>query len=114
MIATERQHAADELAVILDSKLFKALCEPGRVDILKFLVVHGRADIAAIAEQVPQDRSVVSRHLHLLEEVGILRGEKIGRHRFYEVDGWRFMERIQEILDRVERIMPLCCPRKPA
>ncbi len=61
-----RQKAARELADIFDSKLFKALCEPVRVEIVKFLTAEGRCDVRTVAAHFPQDASVVSRHLALL------------------------------------------------
>ena len=38
---------------------------------LRQLILLGRADIGAIAARLPQDRSVVARHLHRLAAVQI-------------------------------------------
>ncbi len=70
------QNAMDELAKIFDSKLFKTLSEPVRMEILKFLMLNGRSDIGTIAENMPQDRSVISRHLNLMREAEILKRKK--------------------------------------
>jgi ArsR family transcriptional regulator, zinc-responsive transcriptional repressor len=105
-----RRKAARELAEILDSTLFRALCEPVRVEILKLLTVEGRADVGTIAARVPQDRSVVSRHLALLHHAGVLRREKVGRRVFFQIDGARIVDRMERLLERFRRIVPMCCP----
>ena len=109
---TTREKAARELTEILDSKLFKALCEPVRVEIVRFLTVEGRSDVSTIAEHFPQHASVVSRHLAVLHDAGVLRRHKDGRHVYFEVDGASMVGRMDKILGRFRRIVPLCCPRK--
>jgi hypothetical protein len=105
-----RERAARELREILDSDLFGALCEPVRVGLVEFLTVNGRSDVATIAAAFPQDRSVVSRHLAYLHVAGVLRREKVGRQVFFEVDGSAVVARLEQILARFRRIVPLCCP----
>ena len=104
-----RKKAARGLSEIMDSKLFKALCEPVRVEILKVLTAKGRCDVSAIAENFRQDGSVVSRHLAILHDAGIVRREKEGRHVFFELDGPAMVERMEKILARFRNIVALCC-----
>jgi DNA-binding transcriptional ArsR family regulator len=106
-----RKRAARQLREILHGRLFEALCEPARVALVEFLTVHGRSDIATIAEAFPQDRSVISRHLSSLHAAGVVRRDKVGRQVFFEVDGTAVVARLEEILARFRRIVPLCCPR---
>jgi DNA-binding transcriptional ArsR family regulator len=105
-----REKAARELSEILDSKLFKALCEPVRVEIVKLLTVEGRSDVSTIAAQFPQHASVVSRHLAVLHDAGVVRRHKEGRHVFFEMDGVSMVGRMDKILARFRKIVPLCCP----
>ena len=108
---THRQiQIAEELVEVLDSKFFKTLSEPVRVQILKFLMLNGRADIGSIAEHMPQDRSVISRHLNLMQEAGILISEKESRHVFYGVNGQRFLEKLTDITQKINKCMKECCP----
>jgi DNA-binding transcriptional ArsR family regulator len=110
-IRTHRQtKIAEELVDALDSKFFKTLSEPVRVQILKFLILNGRTDIGSIAENMPQDRSVISRHLNLMQEVGILISEKENRHVFYSVDGQPFLEKLVDITEKINKCMKECCP----
>lgn len=105
-----RQKAARELAEIFDSKLFKALCEPVRVEILKFLTLEGRSDVRTVAAHCPQDASVVSRHLAVLHQAGVLRRHKEGRHVLFELEGPGMVERMERIVDRFRTVVSLCCP----
>lgn len=105
-----RAKIAADLRAILDSALFGALCEPARVAILEFLTANGRSDVATIAEQFPQDRSVISRHLAALRAAGLVRREKQGRNVFFEVDGVAAVSELEAILARFRKLVPLCCP----
>jgi len=99
----------DELVKAFDSKFFKTLSEPVRVEILKFIMLNGRADIGTIAENMPQDRSVISRHLNLMQEVGILNCEKESRHIYYEINGPAFLDKLQNLTDLLRKCMAECC-----
>ncbi|MBW1897466.1 MAG: helix-turn-helix transcriptional regulator [Deltaproteobacteria bacterium] len=96
---------------VLDSKFFKSLSEPVRVQIIRYLLLNGRADIGTIAENLPQDRSVISRHLSLMQEVGILNCEKESRHMYYSINGAKFLERFASITDLVEKCIQECGPQ---
>ena len=105
-----RTQIAEELVEAFDSKFFKTLSEPVRVQILKFLMLNGRGDIQTIADNMPQDRSVISRHLNLMHEAGILNSQKENRHVFYDVNGKSFIEKLIHIADKIKDCMEKCCP----
>lgn len=107
---SSRETAARDCAAVLDSRFFKALCEPVRVDIVRLLLARGRTDLGTLAAELPQDASVISRHLGVLHGAGIARREKDGRHVFYEVDGPAVVRRLEEMLERFRETVPLCCP----
>ncbi len=96
----------------LDSKIFKALTDPTRTQILKFLMCHGRADISTIANHFPQDRSVISRHLHMMGEAGLLTVEKETRHRFYHINGEYILRMFETIVANLRACIHQCCPPK--
>ncbi len=113
-IYTQKQvEIANQLVDVMDSKFFKSIGEPVRVQIIKYLLLNGRADIGTIAQDLPQDRSVISRHLNLMQEVGILRSEKESRHMYYSLDATEFLNRFTTIADLVKECLeecgPLCC-----
>jgi DNA-binding transcriptional ArsR family regulator len=107
-----REKASHELGEIFDSQLFKALCEPVRIEIVKFLTAQGRCDVRTVAAHFPQDASVVSRHLAVLHQAGVVHREKQGRHVFFEVDGPEMVERMEKIVGRFRTILPRCCPKE--
>lgn len=109
-IRSARRHAARDCAAVLDSRFFKALCEPARIELVRLLIAEGRSDLGALAKRVPQDASVVSRHLALLHAAGVVRRTKQGRQVFFEVDGPAVVARLEEILGRLRRAAPYCCP----
>ena len=109
-----RRKAARKLDGILEAKVFRALCEPARIEILKLLTLWGRSDVATIAAEVPQHRSVISRHLSQLYEAGFLRREKVGRNVFFEMDGPAVVAQLEDVVDRFRKLVPHCCPgRRP-
>lgn len=107
-----RERAARELGAIVDSQLFRALCEPVRIEIVKLLTARGRSDVQTLAAQVPQDQSVVSRHLAVLHRAGVVRREKVGRQVFFELDGISIVTRMERMLEQFRSIIPFCCPEQ--
>ncbi|WP_141619442.1 helix-turn-helix transcriptional regulator [Myxococcus sp. AB036A] len=100
----------DELISLLDSAFLRALTEPARLELLKVLLRYGPADVGAIAAHLPQDRSVISRHLKVLNDVGVVRARSEGKHRIYEVDGQSFLAAFEGLLSRARELAPICCP----
>ncbi|MBL4638951.1 MAG: winged helix-turn-helix transcriptional regulator [Kordiimonadaceae bacterium] len=80
-----------------------------RVEILKLLMLKGESDISALAAELPQDRSVISRHLGNMVEAGILAGRKEGRHMFYSLQGDQFVGRFESILAAIKKCMAIDC-----
>lgn len=109
-ITAATRQTLDELVANFDSRFFKTLSEPVRMQILKFLMLNGRSDIGTIADHMPQDRSVVSRHLNLMQEAGILTSRKEARYVFYEIDGAAFVDKLETITAQIRACMQQCCP----
>lgn len=105
-----RTVAADCCTEAFGTDFLQALCEPSRAAILREMVLKGRADISTLAQGMPLDRSVISRHLRVLENVGVVKSEKEGRHTFYEIDGERLVGELEKLTDLVKMIRPVCCP----
>ena len=95
---------------MLDSPFLRALTEPARLDLLRVLLLHGPANIGTLAAQLPQDRSVISRHLKVLEQAGIVHAESQGRERVYALDGPGFVGKLERILGQARALAACCCP----
>lgn len=105
-----RAQAIEAAIESLDEAFFKALCEPSRVAVFKRVLLLGRADVGEIAKELPQERSVISRHLQVLHEAQIVKATKVGRQVFYEVNGRAIVERLEGLLQRTKGLVSLCCP----
>jgi DNA-binding transcriptional ArsR family regulator len=108
--AATREAAIDRAVAMLEDPLFKALQEPARVAVLRRLMLLGRADVNQIAEDLPQERSVVSRHLQHLLDAGLVRMERAGKHRIYEVDGPAILAKFEGLWRQMAAVAPWCCP----
>jgi DNA-binding transcriptional ArsR family regulator len=98
LMKVSRKEAARQCVSVFDTNFFKAFGEPSRIAVLQELILLGRSDIAGISARLPQDRSVITRHLQLLAEAGVVRAQKEGRHVFYQLDAPAVRRRLEEIL----------------
>lgn len=106
-----RERYAEQLVANFDSKFFKVLSEPVRVQILRFLILNGSSDIGSIAQALPQDRSVISRHLKFMHEAEILNCVKISRNVYYEVNAEAIRQKLDSISMNIAKCMAECCPK---
>lgn len=106
----KKESAIESLNEVLDSKFLTALSEPSRIDVLKQVIRLGKADISTLSEGLSIDRSVISRHLAILQEAGILLKEKQGKHVFYQLDPSEAIRKFRQILEQIEEIVAICCP----
>lgn len=107
-----REQAAAQSFDAFNATFIKALTEPARVALVRELLLHGRLDVGSLAEKMPQDRSVVARHLQVLERAGLLRASKEGRHTFYEIDGEAVLHQLEELTELFRKLAPVCCPKR--
>ncbi len=105
-----RERAAARMVELLDAPFLRALTEPARLAVLRVLLVRGPSDIGEIASTLPQHRSVISRHLRTLEEVGVVRGDRDGRRHVYTIDGAAFMAGLERVVRETRALAPICCP----
>lgn len=94
------------LDTALDPELFRALGDPTRVLLLACLAKCGRAcSVSEVAECCSVDLSVVSRHLSLLADAGILESSKQGRAVLYRVRYAEVCRLLRALADAFES----CC-----
>lgn len=91
----------------LKPDFFKALCDPTRIGLLIQLATSGEAQtVSQVAEQVPVDISVVSRHLAILRDAGILRVQRQGKEVRYSARYEGVVSTLRGMADAIEA----CCP----
>ncbi len=95
------------IAELIDPKFFKALCDPNRIDLLsKLSTCCSPCTVGQIAEWSPVNVSVVSRHLAMMKDAGILESEKCGKEVRYSVCYSKLSAAFRELADAIED----CCP----
>jgi DNA-binding transcriptional ArsR family regulator len=65
---------------------FNAVAEPRRREILD-LLAGGERSVTELVESLGLSQPLVSKHLRVLREVGLVRVRDEGRQRFYRLDG---------------------------
>ncbi|MBI3926129.1 MAG: helix-turn-helix transcriptional regulator [Armatimonadetes bacterium] len=87
-------------------EFFKALSEPNRIALLIRLAQRSAGcTVGELACCCPVDLSVVSRHLGMLREAGLVRSWREGKTVRYRVDCGRLVETLRAIADALEA----CC-----
>ncbi|MCS7097525.1 MAG: metalloregulator ArsR/SmtB family transcription factor [Candidatus Methanomethyliaceae archaeon] len=66
------------------AKIFKALADPVRLNILE-LLRDGEKCVCEITPQIGLPQPIVSKHLKLLKNCGILKDRHVGNKRLYSV-----------------------------
>jgi len=89
----------------IDFEFYKTLFDPVRSEIMKFLAIQGKKNITEIAENFTQDRSVISRHLELMNRYGILSKEKQSRSTFYEINKELILEKFQTTTNNLKDLI---------
>ncbi len=94
-------------AGLLETRLFKAPCDPTRIAILVRLAeaVDDRT-VGQIAEDGPVDTSVVSRHLAALRDAGIVEATRRGKEVYHRVRYRALAATLRAGADAIEA----CCP----
>jgi DNA-binding transcriptional ArsR family regulator len=66
--------------------VFAALGEETRLHVLSQLSARGRLSITELTEGTRVTRQAVTKHLEILERVGLVRGYRDGRERMWELE----------------------------
>lgn len=94
---------------LLNGDFFKILSEPTRLSIIKYLILNGPSDVGTISNNFAQDRSVISRHLKLMHQSGILIAKKYSRHMVYTFDGYDFLKKMEESTAKIQTLLDSHC-----
>jgi ArsR family transcriptional regulator len=78
------------------AKIFNALSDPVRLDIIDFLR-GGEKCVCEIVPYVNLIQPVVSRHLKILKDCGLLKSRKEGTRRLYSITDYRIVKMIDAL-----------------
>jgi len=82
---------------------FKAFCNTTRAQIIEFLL-GGERCVCEMTGPLDQSQPLVSHHLALLRDAGLLRMRSEGARTYYSIDWDRFDGDLQGFLDYVARL----------
>ena len=98
----------------VDDELWSAIGDPTRRRMLDLLLVDGNATATTLGQQLPVTRQAVSKHLAVLDRVGLVRSSSVGREKRYRVDDAQLARAVAQLssvgsawdarLQRIKRI----------
>jgi len=80
----------------LKAKIFNALSDPARLEIIEFLR-EGERCVCEIIPHVSLIQPLVSRHLKILKDCGLVKDRKDGNRRLYSVTDPRIFEAVDAV-----------------
>jgi len=99
-IATDPADAGGMVELV---PFFKAFCNSTRAQIIEFLL-GGERCVCEMTGPLDQSQPLVSHHLALLRDAGLLRMRSEGARIYYSIDWERFDGDLTGFLDYVERL----------
>jgi len=86
------------------AKIFSALSDPIRLEILDFLR-YGEKCVCEIIPHVSLIQPLVSRHLKILKDCGLVKDRKDGNRRLYSVTDPRIFEVVDSITPELAEVL---------
>jgi DNA-binding transcriptional ArsR family regulator len=74
------------MSVAIDDDLWSAIGDPTRRRMLDLLLADGQGTATSLSDRLPVSRQAVTKHLGVLDRVGLVHGTTSGRERHYRVD----------------------------
>jgi DNA-binding transcriptional ArsR family regulator len=74
------------MSVAVDDDLWSAIGDPTRRRMLDLLLAEGHGTATSLSDQLPVTRQAVTKHLGVLDRVGLVHGTTSGRERHYRID----------------------------
>jgi DNA-binding transcriptional ArsR family regulator len=109
-----RLHAASAARAADAAPVFAALGDETRLAIVARLCTTGPQSIARLTEGTQVTRQAITKHLHALADVGLVRSKRDGRERIWEMqtrrlaDARRFLDQISaQWDDAIDRLRAL-------
>ncbi|CAL9525706.1 hypothetical protein SUDANB121_03947 [Nocardiopsis dassonvillei] len=98
----------------IDDELWSAIGDPVRRRLLDLLLAEGVGTPTGLSDRLPISRQAVTKHLGVLDRVGLVHATPMGRERRYEVDEAQLSRAIRQLnevgrnwdsrLDRIKRL----------
>jgi DNA-binding transcriptional ArsR family regulator len=87
------------MSVTVDDDLWSAIGDPTRRRMLDLLLAEGAGTATTLSERLPVTRQAVSKHLVVLDRVGLVHVTPAGRERRYQVDEAQLARAVTQLAD---------------
>ena len=87
------------MTVTVDDDLWSAVGDPIRRRMLDLLLSAGSGTATSLSEHLPVTRQAVTKHLVVLDRVGLVHGVTAGRERQFRVDEARLARAVAQLAD---------------
>lgn len=87
------------MSVVVDDELWSAVGDPTRRRMLDLLLAEGAGTATTLSERLPVTRQAVSKHLMVLDRVGLVHVTPAGRERRYQVDEAQLARAVAQLAD---------------
>jgi len=74
------------MSTVVDDALWSAIGDPIRRRMLNLLLADGQGTATTLSAHLPVTRQAVTKHLAVLDKVGLVRATPAGREKRYHVD----------------------------
>lgn len=74
------------MSTTVDDDLWSAIGDPIRRTVIDLLLAGGPGTATSLSEQLPVTRQAVSKHLAVLDRVGLVHAAPAGRERHFQID----------------------------
>lgn len=87
------------MSVMVDDDLWSAVGDPTRRRMLDQLLHDGVGTATSLSEHLPVTRQAVTKHLVVLDRVGLVHGTSAGRERQFRVDQAQLARAVAQLAD---------------
>ena len=87
------------MSVVVDDDLWSAIGDPTRCRLVDLLLADGGGTATSLSERLPVTRQAVTKHLGVLDRVGLVHGTPSGRERRYRVDDAQLARAVAQLAD---------------
>ncbi len=85
------------MSTVVDDDLWSAIGDPTRRRMLDLLLADGQGTATSLSAQLPVTRQAVTKHLAVLDRVGLIRARTAGREKRYDVDDAQLARAIAQL-----------------
>jgi DNA-binding transcriptional ArsR family regulator len=91
-------------------RVFAALGDPVRLSLVTRLCSKGPTTTVVLKQDMQLTRQAVTKHLRLLENAGVVRSQRVGRDRSWQIEKQRLAE-VSRLLEKISQQWDLALER---